>query len=78
MRSIMLISSIKVTQKYVLQEVFAIDFQFFVSPMSSLVIQENLLNIWDDHHLDSLYKACRLCYTRQSSKDKETFATTRY
>ena len=38
--------------------------------MSSLVIPDNLLRIWDDYHLDSLYKVCRFCYIRVSSKDK--------
>ena len=29
---------------------------------SSLLIPENLLNIWDDYHVDSLYKVCRFSY----------------
>ena len=36
---------------------------------SSLVIPDNLLTICDDYHVDSLYKVCRFCYTRLSSKD---------
>ena len=36
---------------------------------SSLLIPENLLNIWDDYHVDSLYKVCRFCYIRISPKD---------
>ena len=35
---------------------------------SSLVIPDNLLTICD-YHVDSLYKVCRFCYTRLSSKD---------
>ena len=34
-----------------------------------MLIPENLLNIWDDYHVDLLYKACRFCYIRSSPKD---------
>ena len=36
---------------------------------SSLLIPDNLLNILDDHHVDSLYKVCRFCYIHLSPKD---------
>ena len=36
---------------------------------SSLLIPDNLLNIWDYYHVDSLYKVCRFCYIRLSPKD---------
>ena len=36
---------------------------------SSLVIPDNFFPICDDYHVDSLYKVCRFCYTRLSSKD---------
>ena len=41
----------------------------FQQHVSSLVIPDNLLTICDDYHVDLLYKVCRFCYTRPSSKD---------